>query len=193
MKEHKWSRRAIVLAATVAIVASTSGFALASFLAPPTTLSTSASYYNGAVVQVPGFVSSALALSSTPNGVASCSPAQNNPANPLVDSTGSSVATLVLSANTDLKPGPYTNCHTGDFAIEFSFDYLVASSGVHTYNFTVYTLWANNNTTEQTNYGQIELGSSSPGAFGATVQVFVDYGMILPPQVYNVELLVHSL
>lgn len=185
MNEHKWSRRAVFLAAAVAIIASTSGFALASFLSPPTTVNQTASFYNGADVQVAGFSTPVLAIAQTPNGVAGCSPEQDTNS-AVMDVTTGGVATLVLSA---YDGG--SNCTTGNFAVEFSFDYFLDPTTTHDLNFTIYSQVPGGQPFE-TNYGHMMLGPATSGSFGATVQVFVDYGQVNPINVENLELSIHA-
>lgn len=179
MKAHQWSRRSIVLAAVVAIVASTSGFALASVMSPPTPVGQEANFYQGTSTAVPGYTSPALQTGMSPGG---CSPAYPGM---VTDSTSGGTAVLVLSAWTAAA-----NCSEYDFAEVFTFQYL-ATTSQHVDNFTIYTSIGANPV--QTNFVHLELGPTSGSSlFGASIVVYVDYGAVMPPTggVTNLELVI---
>lgn len=179
MKAHQLSRRTFYLAAVVAIVASTSGFAMASVLSPPTTVTQSASSFGGSSSAVAGYSTPALAVAASPGG---CSAGQDSSA-PVIDSATGGVATLVLSAYTGAD-----NCTMNNFAEEFTFAYFSAATTTHVDNFTIYSQVTGG--AYQTNYVHLQLGTATSGPFGASIQVFVDYGTH-PVAISNLELVIH--
>jgi len=177
MNAHKLSRRTFYLAAIVAIVASTSGFALASVLSPATAVSQSANFYQGQSGAVAGYETPTLSVGMSPGA---CSAATVD------DGTSGGSVNLVLSAYTD-----GTNCTAGDFAEVFTLDYTIASTTTHVDNFTIYSQFGAG--AVQSNYVHLQLGTASPGAFSASIQVFVDYGTGMPPAggIQNLDLIIH--
>ena len=177
MKAHLLSRRTFYLAAVVAIVASTSGFALASVLTPPTTVTQNSSFYSGTNAPIAGYGAPTLEISAVPAGVVACSAAT------VIDASSGGTANLYLSAYTGAS-----NCTAGNFAEEYIVDYNVAASAAHVDNFTIYSQAGAG--AEQTNFGHIQLGG---GAFTASIQIYVCYGAVMPPNggVTELELLIH--
>ncbi|HTP53356.1 MAG TPA: hypothetical protein VML94_00090 [Thermoplasmata archaeon] len=177
MNAHKLSRRTFYLAAVVAIIASTSGFALASVLSPATTVTQSASFYQGSNVAVAGYDTPTLAVGASPG---TCSPST------VTDGTTGGSVNLVLSAYTG-----GTNCTMYDFSEIFTVDYFSASTTTHVDNFTIYSQFGAG--TVQTSYVHLQLGTASPGTFSASIQVVVDYGPMMPPTggITNLELIIH--
>jgi len=184
MKEHKWSRRTLYLAAVVAIVASTSGFALASVLSTPTTVTQTASYYEGNSAGAVGYGTPTLGISATPlnayapaaNGCTRAAPAS------VVDNNNGVSVNLVVSG----LPGG--DCATNNFAEEFSVNYTSAG-GIQNNNITVYSELAGGPVVVDPINMTMDAGG---GAFNATVHVYVDYGGILPPAGIDVlDLVIH--
>lgn len=177
MKAHQWSRRTFYLAAVVAIVASTSGFALASVLSPPTTTPQGANFYDGTNVGVTGYTSAALSVAQTPDPTLACS------SGTVVDTTTGQTAVLTISAYSGA-----TNCSSNDFAEEFVLGYVTTGSASQVDNFTVYTQLGAG--AIQSNSAHLDIGGS--GTFTATVEVFVDYGHLPPAAGITVlELVLH--
>ncbi len=167
MKAPHWSRRTLYLAAAVAIVASTSGFALASVLSPPTTIGQQSTVYGGQNSAVPGWGSPTLQPSMTPSAVAACT----GPS--VTDAVSGSVVNIVVSAFTGA-----TNCTASDYAEEFTMGYT-ATIATTTDNLTIYSQMGANPV--QINYVHLILGTGVSGGFTATVNLYVDYGQVMPP------------
>ncbi|MFY9716512.1 MAG: hypothetical protein WAK40_01050 [Thermoplasmata archaeon] len=175
MNAHKLSRRTFYLAAVVAIVASTSGFALASVLST-TNVSEGANFYSGSNGGATGFSAPTLNIGSSPGA---CS------ASPVTDSVTAQNVNLVLSASSHA-----TNCTSDDFAEVFTLDFVAPGFVSHTYNFTIYTEVGSEGV--QTNYVHLMLGTGVSSTFTANVNVYVDYGQALwPNEIADLSLAVH--
>ena len=178
MKSHKWSRRTFYLAAVVAIVASTSGFALASVLSTPTTITQGSEFYaaqgSGLVNWQPPTLGMGQSVASSCSGPT------------VVEGSTGQTVNLELSA---YDGG--TNCTTGNFAEVFTIDYTAPSVSTQSTNLTIYTHLTGEPV--QVSYVTLVLGTGSPGAFTANVNVIVDYGMTNPPNqgIPFLELLMH--
>jgi hypothetical protein len=178
MKEHKWSRRTFYLAAVVAIVASTSGFALASVLSVPTQVNQGANFYDGGNVGVSGYSSATLDIASTPNGTVACSHG------PIANT--STMVTLVLSST---EGG---TCAAGDWAEMFTLPFLSTDIITQTNTFTIYSQVGGSPV--QTNFVNLTVGPGVQSShFSATVYVYVDYGGPTPPTtgITLLDLIVH--
>jgi hypothetical protein len=177
MNAHKWSRRTFYLAAAVAIVASTSGFALASVLSPPIQTNQGASYYQGGNIGANGYSTANLTISATPVGVTQCS------AGPVTDPSLGSV-NLILSST---EGG---SCAAGNYAELFTLPFS-ATISQQTNNFTIYSQVTGDPV--QSNSVLLTVGPGGvPHPFLTEVNVYIDYGSAIPPPGISVlDLIVH--
>ena len=178
MKSHKWSRRTFYLAAVVAIVASTSGFALASVLSAPTTITQNSAFYSTH--------NHAPANWGTPMVQVSQSEFDNCNGSIVTEAVSGSQMYVEMSAD----PG-VTSCATNDFAEEFSVNFNGPVS-TQANNFTVYSQVTNG--TVQVNYVTVVVGAGGPVTpFITTLNLFVDYGSVAPPPsgIALLELVIH--
>ena len=174
MKEHKWSRRAFYLAAAVAIVASTSGFALASVLSAPTQVNQGANFYQGGNVGANGYTTATLGISDTPSGVVACTSSI---------STGASIVNITV-------PGAANGtCKAGDWAMVFTLPFSATITS-QTNEFTVYSQLTPGGPTA-TDWANLTLTAGGV-PHSATIYVYVDYGSPLPPAgIASLDLIVH--
>jgi hypothetical protein len=175
VKTRKWSRRTVYVAAIVAMVASTGGFALASVLSVAP-VNQSASFYEGQGTGVNGYSAPTLSVSQVPGGVSVCS------SGPVTDAASAHTVVVVVSAYTGAN-----NCSTLNFAEEFSLTFS-ATIVTQSNNFTITTQVGAG--AVQTNSITILLGTGASTAFTATVDLYVDYGA-LPVSVSVLDLVIH--
>ena len=121
----------------------------------PTTVTQSASFFQGGNGGANGYSTPSLVVASTPAA------------------TSAGTVTVILSSTSG-----GTVCTTGDFAEEFVVAFS-ATITTQTNSFTITTQVGAG--TVQTNTESVDLGTGTSGAFTQTVDVFVDYGAINPP------------
>ena len=157
----------MIVAAVVAMLASTGGFALAQALTS-TTVQHGSSYYSVSDGAVAGY-SQPPVLNWTTVKSGTCNAA---PAPDVVP--GTNVVALISEATNG-------SCGLGDFAAEFSFNFS-ATIITQTNTFTVFSQIGGG--AYQSNSVQVTVGAGGPiaTAFTATVHVYVDFGPSgLPP------------
>lgn len=159
-------RRMVYLGTIVAIIAMCAGYVVASVLAP-TLVTQSASFYQGGNGGANGYSAATLAVTTTPAATSACTTGT------ITGSSSGGTVTLILSSTTG-----GTTCTTGDFAEEFSVSFS-ASITSQTNTFTITTEVSGG--TVQTNSEPVTLQSVSSGLFTQTVDVYVDYGAVNPP------------
>lgn len=162
-KSRKWSRRTVVIAAVVAMLASTGGFALAQVLSV-TTVQHGSEYYAVSNSPVNGYASPpTLAWTFAPYGPCDSS---------VVDTSPTLPAVAVLSNSTS------GTCTTNDFAAEFTFVFAATLAAPQTNTFTVISevgpAYDRNNVSV----------TFDPGTYTNTlVHIFVDFNNpAAPPQ-----------
>lgn len=159
LKTQKWSRRTVYVAAAIAMIASTSGFALASAITvQPGTQH--ASFYSFQGAAATNFAAPTVNVSYSPGPCART----------LTDGTTGATASIVLSAS-----GNTGTCTAGNFAEKFVFSFS-GTIATQAANLTVYTATGSNGTAMD--FGTVTLGTGTLGAFTATVVVYVDYGQV---------------
>ncbi|SRR5579871_412299 len=159
-------RRLVYLGTIVAIIAMSGGYVAATVLVP-TTVTQSASFFQGGNGGASGYTTPSLVVSSTPAATSTCT------SGTLTGATTAGTVTLILSSTSG-----GTVCTTGDFAEEFVVSFS-ATIATQTNSFTITTQVGAG--TVQTNTESVTLGTGTSGAFTQTVDVFVDYGAINPP------------
>jgi hypothetical protein len=158
-------RRVLYIATAVAMMGLTGGFVLAAGLTS-TTVSQNAALYSVSTSAVSGFPNTpTITVTATPASVASCS--------------SSSVAlTNGASVNLYLGASSGVTCTTNDFAEEFTMaSSATAASG--SYSFVIYTSYNTGSALTGSASGTITIATTLTSA--GTVNVFVDYGNVVPP------------
>ena len=157
--------RLIYAATAIALLAMAGGMVLGTVLTT-TTVNQNASFYQGGNNGANGFSTPTLTVSTVPSAVTTCSSGTTG-------TTNGGTVDLVLSATTG-----GTTCTGGDFAEEFSF----AFSATITTQINSITITTQVGASPvQTNSASVSLGTGTSGAYTQTVDVFVDYGAIVPP------------
>jgi hypothetical protein len=157
--------RLIYAATAIALLAMAGGMVLATVLTT-TTVNQNASFYQGGNNGANGFSTPTLSVASTPTGTTTCSTGTTG-------TTNGGTVNLVLSSTTG-----GTTCTAGNFAEEFSFAFS-ATITTQINSFTITTQVGAG--AVQTNTASVSLGTGTSGAYTQTIDVFVDYGSILPP------------
>jgi hypothetical protein len=173
----KWTRRTVYVAAVVAMIASTSGFALASVLSS-TGVSQGSSYYQGGNTGALGYSTPTL-TSTYDTFVSGCA------VGPFTDPASAGTVNAIVSA---WKGG--VNCTQGNFVEEFSFSFsetIVTQKNV----FTISTTFSEVTGTQFANV-TVTLGTGTSSAFTATVNIYVVYSPQAPATISTLDVLVHS-
>jgi hypothetical protein len=157
-------RRVLIIAAAVAMIGMTSGFALAAGLTS-TTVSQNAGLYSVSTSAVAAFPTApSVTVTAIPSSVAACSSGSQTLAN-------SVTVNIYLPASTGIT------CTTSDFAEEFSFASLITAA-MGTYTFTEYTTYGAGPTSGSA-IGSVTIAATM--SIVGNVNVFVDYGAAAPP------------
>lgn len=163
---RKLDRRVIYTAGIVAMLALTSGFALAAVLGS-TSVNQSANFYQEGNSGANGYSGPALKVATIPIGTTVCS------SSPVTQIVTGGVVNLILSSTTG-----GTVCTAGNFAEEFT----VAFSATITTQSNAFSVTSQVGAgVVETNSVTLTLGTGISSAFTVTVNVYVDYGAVNPP------------
>lgn len=157
------SGRLIYVATIVAILGVTGGVSMGAILSS-TPVSQTASFYQGGSTGVNGYGTPTLSVSTSPGACTTGT---------LSGNSNAGTVTVVLSGWTGAS-----NCTAGHFAELFTFSF---SATISTQSNTLAVTTQVGSGAVQTNSETVTLGTGSSTAFTQTVDVYVDYGSIQPP------------